>query len=608
MHDVLGLYEVIDKFSKDVWEATTLYRNNKERFVKDVLEAISEKKFEKKRPEWLKTDDGKRLELDCYNEELKIAVEYNGDQHYKLCKFNKFDENKLKEIKQFEEVKKIKCQEQDIKLLIIPFWKTHDEIVDIIKKLLNSTKEIDTEIFGRRTTGINITDCLTGASLSKKYFFLKFYNREKFPVWTLDDETDKFIRDGYFGGRVEIFHYKYGNSDKYYYYDFTSLFPAMATKILPYGEPKRIKGNEIDINNFFGFIKCKVTTIRKNIKPLHAMMQKGKLLFKHLNNNEIVLFSEEIKQGLSNNQYNYEFIEGIEFKAGHIMKDMSEEVFKMKSLAKEQGKDALSLVWKIILNSSYGFWGLRTKDRDAIKIYPVGQAPVNSYMNSGKLKDESDIGNYTILRILNDLEVTDFNVGIACAITSYARCELWNLINDIESKGDKVYMCDTDSVVCNLDLNDYPDIKNRYQWDSCGDELGCVKNELNSDVLKKKKKELSKEELNNIKYNQNLYYDKAIFNGAKYYAMISEKWDIEVAKCKGFKKTEDFKLKFKHFDEPLEQDVDQFICGLQGYVNETKAFKIKLKTISKKIKPKYNKAFINQDNTIRPYEADEIII
>ena len=56
-------------------------------------------------------------------------------------------------------------------------------------------------------------------------------------------------------------------------------------------------------------------------------------------------------------------------------------------------------------------------------------------------------------------------------------------------------MCDTDSVVCNLDLNDYPDIKKRYQWDSCGDELGCVKNELNSDVLKKKKKELSKEEL-----------------------------------------------------------------------------------------------------------------
>ena len=103
------------------------------------------RKFEKKRPEWLQTDDGKLLELDCYNEELKVAIEDNGDQHYKLCKFNNF-ENKLQEIKQFEEVKKTKCQEQGIKLLIIPFWKTHDEIVEIINKLLNSTKEINTEI------------------------------------------------------------------------------------------------------------------------------------------------------------------------------------------------------------------------------------------------------------------------------------------------------------------------------------------------------------------------------------------------------------------------------------------------------------------------------
>ena len=73
-------------------------------------------------------------------------------------------------------------------------------------------------------------------------------------------------------------------------------------------------------------------------------------------------------------------------------------------------------------------------------MFPVGKAPVWAYLKDGKLKDESDIGNYTLLRVLNDLEVTDFNVGIASAITSYARCEITNLLNDIESKGHKVFM------------------------------------------------------------------------------------------------------------------------------------------------------------------------
>ena len=44
-------------------------------------------------------------------------------------------------------------------------------------------------------------------------------------------------------------------------------------------------------------------------------------------------------------------------------------------------------------------------------------------------------------------------------------------------------MCDTDSVVCSIDLNNYPKIKERYQWDGTGEELGTLKNELNKGEL-----------------------------------------------------------------------------------------------------------------------------
>jgi hypothetical protein len=487
-HDVLGLFECLEKFNNDVWDATTMNRNSRELFCKDVIEVLCGKKFFKVRPKWL-VFNGKKLELDIYNEDLKIAIEHNGEQHYKLCMFNKYDKKVLQEQKANDEAKKVLCKENGVKLITIPYWMKKDEIVDKIKQETGINKEINLSNLGIMESGINITECLTGASLSKKFFFMKYYDQFNKPVWTLDDETDKYIRGGYFGGRVEIFNFGEVKDDKYYYYDFTSLFPAMALKDLPYGEPKNRDKQYIEdnINNFFGFIRCRVTSKHSNLKPLHAVYDGGKLKFMKLYKRELTLFSEELKLGKNLDQYDYEILDGIEFKKGKVMEKMSRDVFSFKAKAKAEGKDALSLVWKIILNSSYGFWGLRTHNRDAVKVFKRGQAPVQSYLSSGKLKDEVDIGKYTLLNVLNDLEIVDYNVGIASAITSYARCELWSLIRDIQIRKGKVYMVDTDSVICSVDLNDYPELKDRYQWDGCGDELGTLKNELN-DAIKKKYK------------------------------------------------------------------------------------------------------------------------
>ena len=118
-YDVFGLYEVVEQFSKDVWEATNFDMNSKEKFVKEVLEELSGRSWEKKRPKWLKNEDKKTLELDCYNEELKMAVEYNGEQHYKPCKWNNF--NVASQKKNDDDKIKI-CKENGVKLLVILFW------------------------------------------------------------------------------------------------------------------------------------------------------------------------------------------------------------------------------------------------------------------------------------------------------------------------------------------------------------------------------------------------------------------------------------------------------------------------------------------------------
>ena len=114
------------------------------------------------------------------------------------------------------------------------------------------------------------------------------------------------------------------------------------------------------------------------------------------------------------------------------------------------------------------------------------------------------------------------------------------------------------------------------------------------------KNNASKDEINHIKYNVNLYFDNCILNGAKYYALLSTIWDVEIAKCKGYKKQANKKLKYNDLKSPLEQTVKQFVCGLQGYMND---FKIEVKNIDKTIKPQYNKANVLTNGEIKPFEA-----
>ena len=112
-----------------------------------------------------------------------------------------------------------------------------------------------------------------------------------------------------------------------------------------------------------------------------------------------------------------------------------EEAFKRKAEAKKAGNKALAQVWKIIINSAYGFWGIRVEDKDSVLIQEKGACDIHDYINRGKFLNYTEIGKYGIARVLKDLPIKDFNVGVASAISSYSRCRLWSLIDGIESKG-----------------------------------------------------------------------------------------------------------------------------------------------------------------------------
>lgn len=90
-----------------------------ERMCRAYFEFIFEKLFPSVWPKWLINDDGNIMQLDGFCEELGIAFEHNGEQHYYKTLFCNTDEKFLK--RQKDDETKIKlCNNKNIRLIIIP--------------------------------------------------------------------------------------------------------------------------------------------------------------------------------------------------------------------------------------------------------------------------------------------------------------------------------------------------------------------------------------------------------------------------------------------------------------------------------------------------------
>jgi hypothetical protein len=94
---------------------------------RNYLEMRFKKPFGKIRPKFLRnqvTSDGGtdyNLELDCYNDELKLALEYNGAQHYKYIPHFHRSKEAFHNQKYRDEIKKYKCKENGIRLIEVPY-------------------------------------------------------------------------------------------------------------------------------------------------------------------------------------------------------------------------------------------------------------------------------------------------------------------------------------------------------------------------------------------------------------------------------------------------------------------------------------------------------
>lgn len=113
--------------------SNTYKRSFGEEICKNVLEKIYGVSFEHARPNWLKNPEtGRNLELDCYNENMKLAVEYNNIRHYKWSHFMS---------KTRKEYKYEMCEREGIYIIIVPYTVKYEDIPYYIVSNLPEIKE-----------------------------------------------------------------------------------------------------------------------------------------------------------------------------------------------------------------------------------------------------------------------------------------------------------------------------------------------------------------------------------------------------------------------------------------------------------------------------------
>lgn len=111
-----------------------------ERMCCQTMERIYGVPFTSTWPDWLRNPEtGATLELDCYNDDLKIAVEYNGEQHYKWPNFtNQTYQQFINQVRR-DTLKLDLCDKNGVYLIVVPYNVPYENIPSYIMSHLPET-------------------------------------------------------------------------------------------------------------------------------------------------------------------------------------------------------------------------------------------------------------------------------------------------------------------------------------------------------------------------------------------------------------------------------------------------------------------------------------
>ena len=327
---------------------------------------------------------------------------------------------KPKTFEQWEEMKKYNFQDSKVSKLFMEF-------------LYNSFEDLGATP--------KLTIASTAMSLFKNKYLKDIY-------WKHDTEslTEQF--KAYYGGRVEVF--KRGVIGEHNYYDFNSLYPSVMMNEFPNPNSKRVTyANVLDyIKKYHGVSNVDIFCPKMKY-PLLPYRINDKLIFP--TGNFSGWYSHiELRRAVELGYTIKKVHKTIYFKENCIpFKEYVGDLYSLRNKYK-QSNNPMEKVVKLLLNSLYGKFGQKFKDRD-------NWIPFNHTIEElNKLNSIERFGDY--IRIKQDAEPSCFCFPIwALYVTAYGRIKLHSAMLEAHP----VYV-DTDSLITPYEMpvsDDLGDLK-----------------------------------------------------------------------------------------------------------------------------------------------------
>jgi hypothetical protein len=250
------------------------------------------------------------------------------------------------------------------------------------------------------------------------------------------------IREGYYGGRTEVF--KRGTirvpGKRIYKYDYNSCYAAMYLKLFPDSLTIKRSGildkPSLDLLKYEGVSLCSVQTPINISIPLLPQRNNNKLTFpigKWKGSYTHIELRKAIELG-----YKIKLIRSIYYeKSYYPFKDYAETLYPLRLQYQKDKNLVMAMMLKSLLTNLYGKFGMKNEYREVMHINDMKQS---DYANA----EYVDINHFSVLRKMNFI-ARYVNPIYAAYITAYARLKLYE---DFERIGfNNVFYCDTDSIM-----------------------------------------------------------------------------------------------------------------------------------------------------------------